>query len=75
MITAAETKSAAVFSYGKATAAPSAFIGAEKEVSQSAAADPDDLARDAYCILGLPIDAVELPEAVRRIDAAAADAL
>ena len=73
MVTAAARNSAAVFSYGKATAAPSPHIGADKEVAQSAAADPDDLARDVYCILGLPIDAVELPEAVRRIDAAAAD--
>jgi N-acetylglucosaminyldiphosphoundecaprenol N-acetyl-beta-D-mannosaminyltransferase len=32
------------------------------------------LARDVYCILGLPIDAVEIPEAVRRIDTATANA-
>ena len=31
----------------------------------------DDLNREAYCILGLPIDAVDLTTAVQRIDAAA----
>jgi N-acetylglucosaminyldiphosphoundecaprenol N-acetyl-beta-D-mannosaminyltransferase len=32
----------------------------------------DDLARQIYCILGLPIDAVEMLDVVRRIEAAAA---
>jgi N-acetylglucosaminyldiphosphoundecaprenol N-acetyl-beta-D-mannosaminyltransferase len=73
MVTAAARNSAAVFSCGKAKAAPSGHAGARGELVQSVAADEDDLARDVYCVLGLPIDAVELPEAVRRIDAAAAD--
>ena len=33
----------------------------------------DDLAREVYCILGVPIDAVEMPEVLRRIEVAAAD--
>jgi N-acetylglucosaminyldiphosphoundecaprenol N-acetyl-beta-D-mannosaminyltransferase len=33
----------------------------------------DDLAREMYCILGVPIDAVEMPEVMRRIEAAAAE--
>lgn len=32
----------------------------------------DDLSREVYCILGLPMDAVEMPEVLRRIEAAAA---
>ena len=32
---------------------------------------PDDLSREVYCVLGLPIDAIELGEALRRIRAAA----
>ncbi len=32
----------------------------------------DDLARQIYCILGLPIDAVEMVDVLRRIEAAAA---
>lgn len=32
----------------------------------------DDLAREAYCFLGFPIDAIEMPAVVRRIEAAAA---
>ncbi len=43
---------------------------AEDAQSAVGAALPDDLARDVYCILGLPIDAVELPEVLRRVDAA-----
>src|SRR5690348_10197901 len=31
------------------------------------AAEPDNLARETYCILGLPIDAVDLPEVLDRI--------
>jgi N-acetylglucosaminyldiphosphoundecaprenol N-acetyl-beta-D-mannosaminyltransferase len=33
---------------------------------------PDDLARPVYCVLGLPIDAIEMPEVLLRIEAAAA---
>ena len=32
----------------------------------------EDLARDAYCILGLPIDAIDMPTLLCRIDVAAA---
>ena len=31
----------------------------------------DDLAREVYCILGIPIDAIEMPAALRSIEAAA----
>ena len=31
----------------------------------------DDLAREVYCLLGMPVDAVDLSEAIRRIEAAA----
>src|SRR5260370_6547061 len=32
-----------------------------------------DLAREVYCVLGMPIDVVEMPEVLRRLEAAAAD--
>ena len=32
----------------------------------------DDLSREVYCILGLPIDAIEMPAALRTVEAAAA---
>ena len=35
--------------------------------------DLEDLSRDVYCILGLPIDAIEIPAVVRRIAAAVAN--
>jgi N-acetylglucosaminyldiphosphoundecaprenol N-acetyl-beta-D-mannosaminyltransferase len=47
----------------------------EPELSPHLVADwgaPDDLARQVYCVLGLPIDAVEMPEVLLRIEAAAA---
>ena len=31
---------------------------------------PDDLSRNVYCLLGIPIDAIEMPTALRRIEAA-----
>src|SRR5262249_25514534 len=34
-------------------------------------ARPNDLERNVYCILGLPIDALDMPEILRRIDVAA----
>src|SRR6266571_485866 len=34
----------------------------------------DDLSREVYCILGIPIDALEMPAVVERIEAAAARA-
>ena len=33
---------------------------------------PDDLSREVYCILGLPFDAIEMHEVLRRIESAAA---
>jgi len=36
------------------------------------AARRDDLSREVYCILGLPIDAIEMPAALRTVEAAAA---
>jgi N-acetylglucosaminyldiphosphoundecaprenol N-acetyl-beta-D-mannosaminyltransferase len=50
-------------------------------VSDPAASDPgsrtsadaaDDLARNVYCVLGLPIDAVDMPAILRRVEVAAA---
>ena len=35
-------------------------------------APANDLARNVYCVLGLPIDAIDMPTILRRIDAAAA---
>ena len=32
----------------------------------------DDLAREVYCLLGIPVDAIDMAEALRRIDAAVA---
>src|SRR5271170_3598049 len=40
----------------------------------TAAATRDDLSREVYCILGIPIDAIEMPAVLSRIDAAAANA-
>ena len=40
----------------------------------SAPADDDDLARSVYCVLGLPIDIIEMPEVLQRIEGAAASA-
>ncbi len=36
-------------------------------------ANPDALFRDVYCILGLAIDAIEMPAVIRRIEAVIAD--
>ena len=41
----------------------------------SAAAIADDLSREVYCILGMPIDAIEMPAMMRSIERAAADAV
>ena len=35
-------------------------------------ATPDDLSREVYCILGIPVDAIERPAVLRRIETAAA---
>ena len=34
----------------------------------------NDLAREVYCILGMPIDAIEMPDVLRHIEAAAVNA-
>ena len=39
-----------------------------------AATTCDDLSREVYCILGMPIDAIEMPAVVHSIEAAAANA-
>ena len=36
---------------------------------------PDPLIREVYCVLGLPIDAIEMPAALERIEAAASAAV
>jgi N-acetylglucosaminyldiphosphoundecaprenol N-acetyl-beta-D-mannosaminyltransferase len=41
----------------------------------SAAAVSDDLSREVYCILGMPIDAIEMPAVIHSIETAAANAL
>ena len=33
---------------------------------------PDDLSRDVYCVLGMPVDAIDMASVVRRVQAAAA---
>jgi N-acetylglucosaminyldiphosphoundecaprenol N-acetyl-beta-D-mannosaminyltransferase len=37
-------------------------------------ATPDDLSRDVYCILGIPVDAIRMPDVLRLIRRAAASA-
>ena len=34
---------------------------------------PDDLSREVYCILGMPVDAIGMHAVLRRIESAAAD--
>ena len=41
----------------------------------SAAAIADDLSREVYCILGMPIDAIEMPAVMQSIETAAANAI
>jgi len=71
----AAARSAAVLSDGNVSGQQTGVWGLNESPGQSAAdvALPDDLSRNVYCILGLPIDAVEMPEVLRRIDAAAAN--
>ena len=42
--------------------------------TNTTAATRDDLSREVYCILGMPIDAIEMPAVLRSIEAAAANA-
>ncbi len=52
-----------------------AFTAGDRNVDwNSAAAIPDDLSREVYCILGMPIDAIEMPVVLRCIEKAAANA-
>jgi N-acetylglucosaminyldiphosphoundecaprenol N-acetyl-beta-D-mannosaminyltransferase len=44
---------------------------AATQIAQGAARSDDVLQRDVYCILGLPVDAIEMPEVLRGIEAAA----
>lgn len=71
VVTAVADNSTAVFCRGRATSTSTAALGEGKDLAPPAATVPDDLARDTYCILGAPIDAIELAEAVRRINAVA----
>lgn len=50
--------------------------GAERWRTAATIAPPvlDDLAREVYCILGIPIDAIEMPATLCRVEAAAAAA-
>jgi len=49
-----------------------AAAGADGSVDwDSTAAIPDDLSREVYCILGMPIDAIEMPAVLQRIEIAA----
>jgi N-acetylglucosaminyldiphosphoundecaprenol N-acetyl-beta-D-mannosaminyltransferase len=61
-------------SFQRAGRCPGAY-GERSEVDEaSAVADsavPDDLSRDVYCILGVPIDAIGMLAVLRRIEAAA----
>ena len=48
--------------------------GADRSADwNSATTIPDDLSREVYCILGMPIDAIEMPAVLRSIEIAAAN--
>jgi N-acetylglucosaminyldiphosphoundecaprenol N-acetyl-beta-D-mannosaminyltransferase len=55
-------------------AASREFGRATTQIAEGASGSDDVLRRDVYCILGLPIDVIELPVALRRIAAVAANA-
>ena len=60
---------------GRAVALSAVAARDAHTVVSVAAADDlerDDLEREVYCVLGLPIDAIDMPTALRRIEAAAA---
>jgi N-acetylglucosaminyldiphosphoundecaprenol N-acetyl-beta-D-mannosaminyltransferase len=63
-IDAATTVPAADISFDVASGVPDATHHAP------AGGERDDLSRHVYCLLGLAIDALEMPEAVRRVEAA-----
>ncbi len=53
-------------------AAPAMKSGGIRDSSVSCENIPDDLLRDAYCILGIAVDAIGMQSCLRRIEAAAA---
>ena len=53
---------------------PTSSPGSDRSVDwNSALAIPDDLSREVYCILGMPIDAIEMPAVMQSIEMAAAN--
>jgi N-acetylglucosaminyldiphosphoundecaprenol N-acetyl-beta-D-mannosaminyltransferase len=55
--------------------APATTPGSDRSFDWNAAlAGADDLSREVYCILGMPIDAIEMPAVMHSIDIAAANA-
>jgi N-acetylglucosaminyldiphosphoundecaprenol N-acetyl-beta-D-mannosaminyltransferase len=52
-----------------------AFPRSDRSADLSSAAAIDDLSREVYCILGMPIDAVQMPAVMQTIAAAAARAV
>ena len=56
--------------------APSTSRAFDRNVDgNSTAAIADDLSREVYCILGMPIDAIEMPAVMQSIEMAAANAM
>jgi N-acetylglucosaminyldiphosphoundecaprenol N-acetyl-beta-D-mannosaminyltransferase len=55
------------------TGRPGAFGERSERKEAAAVVDllPDDFSREVYCILGVPLDAIGMPAALRRIEAAA----
>src|ERR1700739_2657665 len=76
MLNAVTEASAVVLYPGQATAElpPADAIRQERAQSTKGIPEPDDCGGDCDCVLGVPIDAVELAENVRRINVAAARA-
>jgi len=57
-------------------AAPSTSLALDRNVERnSVPAIADDLSREVYCILGMPIDAIEMPAVMQSIEMAAASAV
>lgn len=70
---AAQWRSAWVESLGRD--APATLPESDRSIDwDSAAAISDDLLREVYCILGMPIDAIEMPAVTRRIEMAVGNA-
>ncbi len=56
--------------------APPTVPGSDSIVDwSSAVGSPDDLSREVYCILGMPIDAIEMAAVMQSIETAAANAV